>query len=217
MRAIGLPFVMAVVAAGCGGPHAVEIPKNTPPALVAEFRERNQLHKRADGARLTATAKWVKEAGVEAGVAVDWAIDYAGPRRPFAILTPGAWTDPVVAHYWHLKPDGSVATFTGGWGGPSFGPRPPLHRETFSVSADGQPLTGRLATGSWSFQGALGRIPGPGDPPLWVQLEYAPTEQGDGFDLVYDPVTDRSIRGAEWSLDAWTGRLWSPVVEVAVK
>ncbi|MBX9581096.1 MAG: hypothetical protein K2X87_12375 [Gemmataceae bacterium] len=61
------------------------------------------------------------------------------------------------------------------------------------------------------------RRPRPGDPPLWVQLEYEAKDRGDGSDWVHDEATNRTTRGAAWAFDAWTGRLWSPVVEVAAR
>jgi hypothetical protein len=86
----------------------------------------------------------------------------------------------------------------------------------FSVAADGKPVVGRLARGGSYLKGKMGdRLPRPGDPPLWVQLEYAAADRGDGSDIVFDPATGARKQGPDWGFDAWTGHLWSPVVEVA--
>ncbi|MBX9581095.1 MAG: hypothetical protein K2X87_12370 [Gemmataceae bacterium] len=98
-------------------PPPAAVPKDTPQALIPIFAERNKLHRREAGARLTITAKWVHNPGVEQAIRVDWAIDYDGPRRPFTIPTPGKGTDPAVAHFWYLQPDGTAAAYTRGVGG----------------------------------------------------------------------------------------------------
>jgi hypothetical protein len=137
MRTIGVAALLAA-AAGCAGPAPepptaaagevpvpavfeplppVAVPEGVPPELAKVFEERNRRHKRVAGARLTITAKWVHDPGLEPGVRVEWAIDYAGPRRPFTIATPGRWTDPAVAHFWYVGPDGTAAAFTYGLGG----------------------------------------------------------------------------------------------------
>jgi hypothetical protein len=189
--------------------------KDVPPALAKLFEERNALHKRQTGALLTIIAQWEKDPRTEAGIVIDWTIDYDGPRRPFTILTPGKGTDPVVAHFWYLKPDGTAAAFTWGWGGMISGPQPLKQKGMFSVSDGGRPVTGRLEQGGSYLKRKLGWEPRPGDPPLWVQLGHAPTDRGDGFEWPVDPATLEARQGPPWTFDAWTGRLWSPVVEVA--
>jgi hypothetical protein len=194
--------------------------REVPPALAAIFKERNALHKRQTGAILTITAKWVHDPGIERAVRVYWTIDYDGPRRPFTILTPdkGTGGSPAVAHFWYAKPDGTAAAYTWGWGGFIPGLPPPKQKGMFSVAADGKTVSGELRVGGGShLKGTLGREPGPDDPPLWAQLEYAPTDRGDGFDLLVDPVRQTGTQGPAWTFDAWTGHLWSPVVEVAVE
>lgn len=87
----------------------------------------------------------------------------------------------------------------------------------FSVSDGGKPVAGRLVKPGSSLGGAIGRHPTPGDPRLWMQLEFAPADRGDGVDYLPDPATGGAKPGPAWAFDAWTGRLWSPVVEVAVR
>lgn len=197
----------------------VAAPKDVPAELAKMFEERGRLHKRVSGARLTIAAKWVTDPKSEPAIRVDWTIDYAGPRRPFTIAAPWkSGTDVARAHLWYVRPDGTAAAFTYGWGGPPLDPRPWKDRSEFAVAADGQPLTGRLATGVTSLKGKFGgREPGPEDPRLWAQLEFKATDRGDGFDLVRDPVGRGLVEGPAWSFDAWTGHLWSPVVEVEFK
>jgi hypothetical protein len=227
MKTIGMSMLALAVAAvaGCVRP-APEAPaaaekavvaddpkppaagKDVPPALAELVKERNKLHKRQTGALLTITAQWEKDPGIEWAIRVDWSIDYDGPRRPFTILTPGQGTDPVMAHFWYLKPDGTAAAFTSGWGGLISGPQPLKQKGMFSVSDGGKPVTGRLERGVSYLKGAMGREElRPGDPPLWAQLEYTATDRGDS-----DVLSNE-----HWTLDAWTGALWSPVVEVTVK
>lgn len=97
------------------------------------------------------------------------------------------------------------------------GKQPHKQKGMYSVAEGGKPVAGRLGRGVTSFKGALGREPSPGDPPLWVQLEYAPTDRGDGYDVVVDPATGLGKPGPVWTFDAWTGRLFSPVVPVSIK
>jgi hypothetical protein len=191
--------------------------KDVPPAVAELVKERNKLHKRQTGALLTITAKWEKDPGIEWSVRIYWSIDYDGPRRPFTILTPGKGTDPVVAHFWYLTPDGTAAAFTWGWGGMISGPQPLKQKGMFSVSDGGKPVTGRLEQGGSYLKRKLGWEPRPGDPPLWVQLRYTATDRGDGYEWPVDPVTLRVQQGPPWTLDAWTGELWSQVVEVTAK
>lgn len=192
---------------------------DVPPALQKVFAERNQLHQRQTGAILTIDAKWVKHPRSAPRIHIDWTIDYDGPRRPFAILTPGEGNEEVVARFWHLGLDGTATSFTLTWGGLLAGVQPRKQKGMYSVSAGGGPVAGQLQTASDEvIMHKMGREPKPGDPPLWVQLEYAPTDRGDGSDIIFDPRTRRAT-GQElaWTFDAWTGKLWSPVVGVAIK
>lgn len=195
--------------------------REVPAGLVDILKERNQLHKRQTGALLTISAKWVFDPRAEPVLWIDWAIDYDGPRRPFAILSPQTATgpNPGFAHFRCLKPDGTVSAFSqsmaGGWGD---GRQPRKQKNWFSVSDGGRPVAGRLSNGGVSkLNGAAGWELTPASPRLWVQFEYAPTDRGDGYDILVDPVTRNGTRGPDWTLDAWTGHLWSPMVEVASK
>jgi hypothetical protein len=228
----------AGVAAGCGQPaeHSSAAPeeavvtddpkppaaegKGVPPVIAELIKERGKLHKRQTGALLTITARWVHDPGLEPAVRIDWLIDYDGPRRPFTILAPdkAMGANPAVAHFWHLKPDGTAAVFTWGLGGGGpAGKLPHKQKGMYSVSDGGKPVTGQFNAGGSHLKGKMGREPRPGDPPMWVQMEYAPTDRGDGFDWPVDPATGFATKGPAWTFDAWTGHLWSPVVPVAVK
>jgi hypothetical protein len=192
--------------------------QDVPPAVAELVKERNKLHKRQTGALLTITAQWEREPGIAPSVRVYWQIDYDGPRRPFTILTPGQGTDEARAHFWYLKPDGTAAAFTRGWGGVISGPQPLKQKAWLSVAADGKPVNGKLIVGGGSFlKRFAGRDLRPGDPPLWAQLRYTATDRGDGYEWPVDPVTLEVRQGPAWTLDAWTGELWSQVVEVTVK
>jgi hypothetical protein len=192
--------------------------KDVPPAIAELVKERDKLHKRQTGALLTITAKWVKEPGVVAGIVIDWQIDYDGPRRPFTVLSPYLGylaISQTALRFWHPDADGKPTGFkleAEGEGKP-----PTKRKEHFSISVDGKPVTGRIVVGSSAYlKGHFGgREPKPGDPRLWVQLEHAPTDRGDGYDMIRDPATGFATKGPTWTLDAWTGQLWSQVVEVA--
>ena len=193
------------------------VPKDTPEVVAWVFRDRNGRHKRVAGARLTVAARWVKDWAVERAIRVDWAIDYRGPRRPFTIATPGQGTNGVTAHFWYVKPDGMSDSFTSGWGGG----RDWLQEDTdpgmFSVAAGGDVLAGRLDLKMSRLPERHARVLRPGSPPLWVQLEYAPANRGDGEHVARDPAVGRGKLDLAWTFDAWTGRLLSPVVKVEVE
>jgi hypothetical protein len=191
--------------------------KDVHPILAQVFRERDKLHKRQTGALLTITARWETDPGLEPAVRIYWQIDYDGPRRPFTILKPLAgysYRDRSVVHFWF--PGGAPAGFIMGTGAIA-GKQPHKQKDWFAVSADGKPVTGRVGWGGSYLKGRMGQEPAPGDPPMWVQLEHAPIDRGDGYEWPWDPATGRVTRGPAWTVDAWTGELWSPVVRVAVK
>jgi hypothetical protein len=240
MKTIAVPtLVLALaVAAGCVRP-APEAPaaaeeavvaddpkppaagKDVPPAIAELVKERNALHKRQTGALLTITAKWEKDPRTEAGIVIDWQIAYDGPRRPFTVLTPRLdFSEPVgqtTAHFWYPGPDGKPAGFKIAAGGPTIW-LPPKQKAWFSVAADGKLVAGKISAGGGRhLKRFSGRDLRPGEPRLWVQLGHAPTDRGDGFEWAVNPDTDRVEQGPPWTLDAWTGELWSQVVEVAVK
>jgi hypothetical protein len=191
-------------------------PRLTFPEL---FQERGKLHQRQTGALLTITAKWeTRNPAAEPGIVIEWQIDYDGPRRPFTILKPMTYPPGgrSAMHFWYMGPDGKAVRFEIPLVG--VGKQWPAGKEGYAVSEGGKPVTGRISAGGASYlRGRIGRVPEPGDPRLWVQLEHAPTDRGDGYDMVFDPATGRTTRGAAWTLDAWTGHLWSPVVEVGYK
>jgi hypothetical protein len=159
--------------------------------------------------------------GVVAGIVIDWQIGYDGPRRPFTILSPALdyrATGQTTAHFWYLAAEGKPAPFRRTAGGPLWPPPPPSRKDYFSVSADGKPVAGRIIVGGGRhLKHSSGRDLRPGNPWLWVQLEHAPTDRGDGFEWTVNPDTLEARQGPAWTLDAWTGHLWSPVVPVAVK
>ncbi|MBX9581097.1 MAG: hypothetical protein K2X87_12380 [Gemmataceae bacterium] len=211
------PVAIVQMPAVFGPEPPAAVPKGAAAVLVPIFEERNKLHQRQAGARLIISAEWGKHRGVVPVVGLDWTVDYVGPRRPFVILTPGMGTDVALAHFWYVTPNGKAAAVTWGWGGVIAGAQPHKRREWFSAAADGKPVAGRLETDGSYLAGKMGQRPRPGDPPLWVQLEYVATDRGDGFDWATDPATTRITLGPYWAFDAWTGRLWSPVVEVTVE
>jgi hypothetical protein len=237
MRAFALGVILT--AAGCARPTAPAPPEVEPPpvvevkakppeparevpaALAAIFKERNALHKRQTGARLTISAKWEKGAQTEYAIAVKWMIDYDGPRRPFTVLTPAlSFTAPeqTAAHFWYLDAAGTPVAFKLASGKQSIVPAPHKQKGWFSTAPDGKLVTGTIIVGGRRhLKHHVGRELDPGEPSLWVQLEHAPIDRGDGFEWVQDPRTGVVSEGAPWTLDAWTGKLWSPVVEVAGK
>jgi hypothetical protein len=150
-----------------------------------------------------------------------WSIEYDGPRRPFTILKPDSihWRGGrTTVKVWYARPDGMPGEFEYGLGGVPAGVVPSKQKDWFSVAVDGKPVTGKIVMGNGAaLLDYIGREPRPGQPPLWVQLEHAPTDRGDGIEQVFNRVTGHITEGAPWSLDAWTGTLWSPVVEVALK
>ncbi|MFO0797452.1 MAG: hypothetical protein U0804_08230 [Gemmataceae bacterium] len=193
---------------------AADAPREVPAALAKVFQERNQLHKRQTGALLTITAKWVDDGRIEPLIRATWSIDYDGPRRPFTILKPGGGENAALLHFWYLDSKGGVATCHTGWGGASYHKEPPKQKSMYAISPDGKAVSGHLERGITSLRGGFGRYPKSGDPSLWAQLEHTPTDRGDGFERHFDPKTGITTKGAGWTLDAWTGKLWSPVVEV---
>jgi hypothetical protein len=184
--------------------------KDVPPAFAEVIKERNKLHKRQTGALLTITAQWVHDPGLEPAIRINWSIDYDGPRRPFIVLTPdlsftAAGQTSIL--FWHLDAEGRPVEFTIK-AMHNLGPRPLKRKEWFSVSEGGKPVAGRIGQGGSYLKGYFsGRMPAPGEPRLWVQLEHAPTDRGDS-----DTWSEN-----KWTLDGWTGQLWSQVVEVATK
>lgn len=226
MRMIAISALMAVVAlAVAQNPPATggqKEKKDEPKRPIDEVvKERTALHKRQTGALLTITAKWeMRKPGTGPGVVIDWGIDYDGPRRPFTVFTPvlsKRGVGQTTAYFWYPDADGKAAGFKLESDGEGF--LPPIRKEDFSVAADGKPVAGRIVVGSGvRFTGRFGGPePRPGEPRLWVQMEHAPTDRGDGYQNVRNPDTGLSERVLTFSLDAWTGQLWSPVVEVAVK
>ena len=147
-------------------------------------------------------------------VRVYWSIEYDGPRRPFSVLTPTLEfmsAGQTTAHFWYPRPDGKADGFKIAAGALLNRPLP-KQKGWFSIATDGNFVTGKIIVGNGNYlKGYFGRLSEPGDPPLWVQLEHAPTDRGDANAEELGFKTDR------WTLDAWTGHLWSPVVEVAVK
>jgi hypothetical protein len=232
--ALGVLILTAVVA-GCAKPpepapaETEQLPadakakppepaQEVPEALAAIFKERNKLHKRQTGALLTISPKWevTPPYGPLYGplLRVAWAIEYNGPRRPFTILTPGDNSSAAVRtklHVWYLRPDGKPTTFEYPFDG--IGELPlPKKKDWFSVAADGKPVTGKLPIMNQdSLNAEFGRELRLGQPRAWVQLEHAPTDRGDPY------AAQLGFEEEQWTMDAWTGQLWSPVVEVAVK
>lgn len=94
------------------------------------------------------------------------------------------------------------------------GAQPLKTRDWFSVAAVGKPVTGQMSQGASYMTGRFGREPGPGNPPIWVQMEHTPSDRGNGNEWPVDPATHAVKVGPEWTLDAWTGRLFSPVAPV---
>jgi hypothetical protein len=192
--------------------------REVPAALAAIFKERNALHKRQTGALLTISPKWGNDPGLDSAIHLNWEIDYDGPRHPFAILTPSGGTgpNPAYAHFWYTNRDGTITTFTKGVGGGWISGYPPLkQRSWYSVAEGRKPVGGEIITGG--FDSSKGEPGERGRPRLWMQLDYAPTDRGDGYDIIIDREKRTGTRGPNWTLDAWTGKLWSAVVEVAFK
>jgi hypothetical protein len=221
MKRLAVLVVLTIgLAAGCGGSGpgvpavAEEAPAadredpgvmavlGLPPALTELARERAWLHKRQAGAMLTIKPKSEKDPRFEAAVEIGWSIDYTGPRHPFTILSPGqsvSLPNQTMIHFWHADAEGKAVpfNFTFGYGGE--GPQALRQQDAFSVPADGKPVTGDPIVLSWqNLSRHAGRAFERGDVVL-VQMEHAPTDRGDSH-----PRDER-----RWTLDAWTGRLWS--------
>ena len=91
------------------------------------------------------------------------------------------------------------------------GAPPQKTREWFSVAANNQPVTGTHICDQTYLNAKFGRDARPDSPRAWVQLEHAPADRGDPYVGQLGPSEEA------WTLDAWTGHLWSPVVEVVLK
>jgi hypothetical protein len=190
-----------------------------PPAIAKVIEERNTLHKRQTGALLTISARWEQDPGLEKSLRIYWSIDYNGPRQPFVVLTPALLYTAAgqsTVYIWFDSGNGQVGHFKMS-AGHIMGAQPLKTRDWFSTSVGGKPVTGRIQQGASYMRELFGREPTPGNPPIWVQLEHSPTDRGDGNEWPVDPVTRVVKKGPEWTLDAWTGRLLSPVVLVSEK
>lgn len=234
MRGIALGVLaLAAVVMGCAKspepePRVAEQPPPTeakpeppkpasevPAALQELFKKQNALHKRHTGALLTITAKWEETPMSGPSLRVHWSIDYNGPRRPFTILNPshnGSTEGRTTVHLWYLQNDGTPASIPFVVGGGVSWPPHPKQKEWFAISAEGKPVGGAIILGNGAhLKQRFEREPSPGSPPLWVQLEHAPTDRGDAN------ASEFGFAPEHWTLDAWTGRLWSYVAEVLVK
>jgi hypothetical protein len=220
MKRLAVLIVLTIgLAAGCGGSGAgvpavaeeapvagqddpgVMAVTGLPPALADLLPERAKLRKRQAGAMLTIQAKSGSWSGAEPSTRVYWSIDYTGPRHPFTILSPaqtGSLWHQTMVHFWYADAEGKAVPFKSS-SGVGEGPQPLRQKEVFSISADGKPVTGGPLAISWQNLSRLaGRGFNPGDVVL-VQMEHAPTDRGDSH--------PQDVR--RWTLDAWTGRLWS--------
>ncbi|MFO0851299.1 MAG: hypothetical protein U0871_22495 [Gemmataceae bacterium] len=227
---IALVCATAVLAAGCEPPKPADPPPakqgepppgvhiaggtSLPPKLMAD---RNTLHKRVYGARLTIDPHWVDHRGQAARgnplLQIDWAIDYDGPRRPFIVLKPSLDGYPAAGQtfvrFWHPATDGTIQTFELRPIRPD-NPRSYRNKDEFTVAEDGQTARGRLMYDAPKAREKLGGQV-QGVPRLWIQLQHAPKDRGSSSPWGPGP------REEPWELDAWTGELWSPVAEVTWK
>ena len=178
-------------------------PADQKPPTAAEFA--NGYHKnqkRVNGAYLSIQADRVPGAKGE-DIAVDWTIDYDGPRMPFIILAP-TLTVPVGDQTFlsfYLDDDKGVGQYVH-FAAELACVSPPPNEEHFAKSKGMKPPTGRLTVtveallekakkkGRTAFR--------PGDT-VHVQLNHRPGSRGDEGGL---------------SLDAWTGYLRSNVVYI---
>ncbi|HVK18641.1 MAG TPA: hypothetical protein VM533_17035 [Fimbriiglobus sp.] len=238
-RIASLALVLAVgVAIGCvgpadGTPAAAEEPpaadkpkppaeegKDVPPALAELMNERSKLHKRQTGALLTIQAKSEKAPEFVPAVEIGWSIDYDGPRHPFAILAPSLSipaADQTVLHFWYVGAFGRPVPVKIA-AGVSEGIPPPKGKESYAISVGGKPATGDPIVTSWRELSRFARRAfRPGEAVLF-QLEHVPTDRGNGYEWVIGPPPHRQVsEGPAWTLDAWTGQLWSqPVVLTAI-
>ena len=186
------------------------------PAVLREvFAERNQLHDRVDGALLT-IGVWRWDDPDPRGdhyMRVDWQIEYTGPVIPFRVLKPDLahWPERgrTILHVWHQDAGGEVGSFVAR-GGVTMGIDPPRARPLFAHSSDGRPVGGstyEIMRDQFIGRVFLSNAVQPSS--MWAQLEHVTDDRGDK--LADTPTS------AAWEPDAWTGRLWSPVVPVVVK
>ncbi len=179
---------------------------------AAQLAERYKVrHVRSNGALLSIQAKASRSEKGEPTVVIECQIDYNGPRTPFTVLKPslerptvGA-ADQTMLYVYYPNPDGSGGQMR--IESPQArapGPPPRPSPADFVTSVRRKPVAGSfevwLTDEAPPFKPHLRRFE-PGET-IYLQLYHAPTDRGAD-----DPPP----------LDAWTGRLWSAPVPVAVK
>jgi hypothetical protein len=168
-------------------------------------RNRQQLQKRNNGARLAITASeklWFDDKTFT----IDWTIDYNGPRHPFTILAPTltfAVTDQTQLCIYSSDEYGSCqfahidAPFAWGVYKPS--------EECYATSVNEQPVSGKIQVKILEIDKELLRIRKYGlerNEKIYFQLREHARSRGDLINK---------------SLDAWTGELWSNPVLVVIR
>ena len=162
------------------------------------YKGRSYLHRRTNGAVLAATASVTNEPAQ--AITLSWTLDYTGPRQPFTILKPSL----------RLATGQTVAVFhTGGkeyrLASPFQHGKYASHKSWFLTLPKGEKARGEiLVPVSQVKKYFLKHWPEAFDkqrpPDLRVQLVHKPHD-----------------RGVQHTLDAWTGDLYTSVLEVKLE